>query len=213
MAPSTDWVAWHHSYDDPASSLPRRLEVVRRRVSDALDLVPAARPRLLSLCAGDGRDVIPVLARRGGSGWTSAVLVEHDEVLAGAALDAAAAAGLDALDVRRGDAGEPTTFADVVPVDVLLLCGIFGNISTAEVDGVIALAPTLVEPGGCVIWTRGRTDPDLRPRVRKAFRAAGFEEVAYDGEAESYGVGLARRLDEAAPDRTDLPDRLFSFLR
>jgi hypothetical protein len=58
-----DWLAWHEDYDDPSSALSRRLVVVRRRLTEALD-APADRPRrLLSLCAGDGRDVIPVSTR------------------------------------------------------------------------------------------------------------------------------------------------------
>jgi hypothetical protein len=58
-----DWHAWHDEYDDPASSLSRRLVVVRRQV----DAILRARPgptRLVSMCAGDGRDVLPVLAPR-----------------------------------------------------------------------------------------------------------------------------------------------------
>ena len=32
-----------------------------------------------------------------------------------------------------GDAGVPTSFADHVPADLLLLCGIFGNVADAEI--------------------------------------------------------------------------------
>jgi hypothetical protein len=59
-----DWLAWHEGYDDPSSSLARRLEVVRRRLGAVLDAAAGERRQLLSLCAGDGRDVIPVLAAR-----------------------------------------------------------------------------------------------------------------------------------------------------
>ena len=208
-----DWIRWHERYDDPTSALSRRLEVVRQRVAEALDLVPAARPSVLSLCAGDARDLLPVLVGRPASARGPAVVVEQDPLLAEAGSVTAGDAGLDEVSIRRGDAADPTVWSDAVPVDVLLLCGVFGNITAEEVDALVALAPSLLHPGGCVIWTRGRTDPDLRPRVRRAFLAAGFDEVAYDGEPSEYGVGLAC-LAVAPPDpRPALPDRLFTFLR
>lgn len=60
-----DWLGWHDAHDDPASSLARRLEVVKCRLGQALDSLTTTRPELLSLCSGDGRDVIAVLAGRG----------------------------------------------------------------------------------------------------------------------------------------------------
>lgn len=206
-----DWIRWHEGYDDPTSALSRRLEVVRRRVAEALDRVPAARPSVLSLCAGDGRDLLPVLARRSARG--PVVVVEQDPLLVAAAESTAGDAGLDDVSIRLGDAADPAVWSDAVPVDVLLLCGIFGNITAEEVDALVALAPSLLHPGGCVVWTRGRTDPDLRPLVRQAFLDAGFEEEAYDGEPSEYGVGLAR-LAVPPPDvRPPRPGRLFTFLR
>ena len=208
-----DWVRWHGGYDDPASPLSRRLEVVRRRVGEALELVDADRPSVLSLCAGDGRDLLPVLARRPVGARGRVTVVEQDPLLAEAAALTAGDSGLDGASVLRADASDPSVWAGAVPVDVLLLCGIFGNITAEEVDGLVALAPALLRHGGCVVWTRGRTEPDLRPRVRASFAAAGFAEVAYDGEPARYGVGLAR-LVVAPPDpRPALPERLFTFLR
>jgi hypothetical protein len=209
----TDWVDWHRAYDDPTSSLARRLDVVRRRLGEALDVVPAQRPRVLSLCAGDGRDVIPVLAGRAASRRVTAVLVEQDEVLARRAADAAAAAGLDGLEVRSGDAGDPRVFDDVLPVDVLMLCGILGNIEHARVANVVVSVARILVLGGFVIWTRGGSEPDLRPQVRDWFQSAGFDEVAFDGAPEPYGVGLNRLADTSATDPRTLPQPLFTFVR
>lgn len=209
----TDWVDWHRAYDDPASSHARRLEVVRRRVRQALDLVSVPAPRLLSLCAGDGRDTIPVLADRRGSERVRVVLVEKDAALAQRATDAAAAAGLDNVEVRTGDAGDARMFADAIPVDVLLLCGIFGNITDDDIARLIAATPQLLHAGGFAIWTRGAFDHDLRPQVRAWFRSAGFEELAFDGAPERYGVGLCRLGDAPAAASGALPTPLFTFVR
>ena len=53
-----DWVEWHRDYDDPGSLLSRRGELVQGRLRAELDRAPAGDVRLISLCAGQGRDVI-----------------------------------------------------------------------------------------------------------------------------------------------------------
>jgi hypothetical protein len=208
-----DWLGWHQAYEDPASSLARRLEVVKHQLRGALDELTATKPVLLSLCAGDGRDVIGVLATRSAQAQVSAVLIESDPTLADRAREAAAGAGLSSVQVRCGDAGDPASFADVLPVDVLMLCGIFGNIEHSAVESVVHSVPRFVRPGGYVVWTRGGSEPDRRPEIRHWFRSAGLEEVAFEGAPEFYGVGTNRQLRRAAPSSDPgIPDRLFSFL-
>lgn len=102
--------------------------------------------RLLSLCAGDGRDVIRVLAGRVSSPSVAAVLIDSDPTLAARATAAARDAGLGSVQVRCADAGDVGSFADVVPVDVLMVCGIFGNIDHAAIKNMIEAIPT------CSIW-------------------------------------------------------------
>ncbi len=141
--------------------------------------------RLLSLCAGDGRDTIPVLAARRDL-EVDAVLVELDAGLAEAARTSAAAVDVS-VDVRTADAGSFESFRDRLMNDVLLLCGIFGNISDADVERCVQASCALVRPGGTVIWTRGSRLPDdpsdqagdPAEWVRGLFAAAGFEEVAF----------------------------------
>lgn len=202
-----DWHRWHDAYDDPASSLSRRLAVVRRRIDEVLS--HGRTTSILSLCAGDGRDVIPALAAQRTPRNVAVTLVEADPALAAAAAKRAAQAGVP-VDVVVGDAGAPATWAAVPPVDLLLLCGIFGNISPDDIRRTIRSTPQLLAPGGVVIWTRGGRKPDLRRQVRQWFRTAGLDELSFDQEPEGYGVGVNRRT------KTDvalaaLPDRLFTF--
>ena len=56
-----DWVEWHRDYDDPSSLLSRRGELVQRRLRAELERAPAGGMHMISLCAGQGRDVIGVL--------------------------------------------------------------------------------------------------------------------------------------------------------
>jgi methyltransferase family protein len=206
----TDWLAWHRAYDDPGSVQARRLTIVRSRIGESLEALGAGA-RVLSLCAGDGRDLIPELAVRSENG-VEAVLVELDAELAASAAASAASAGLRDVDVRAADASLPESFSDALPVDLLLLCGIFGNVPDDDIRRTIFAVPAILRPGGLVIWTRGRRDGvDLRPSVRRWVAEAGLAEVAYDGEPELFGVGVARAGDAAA--HPALPDRLFTFFR
>jgi hypothetical protein len=208
-----DWLAWHEAYDDPSSSLARRLGVVRRRLGAVLDAATGERRQLLSLCAGDGRDVIPVLAARSAPSSVSALLVERDEELARRAVQSASSSGLGTVEVRCADAGDPTSFNDVLPVDVLLLCGIFGNLEHRRVEDMINVLPHLLAANGCVIWTRGASDPDRRPELRSWFRAAGLAEISFDGAPETFGVGVNRLVSRQPATRRQRHSHLFSFVQ
>jgi len=208
-----DWAAWHQAYDDPSSPLSARLRCVRTHLSDAIDRVPAGRVNLVSLCAGQGRDVLGVLPRHPRRDDVHAVLVESDERIAGSARQAAAAQGLDQVEVRLADASLVASFADALPADVLLLCGIFGNVSESDIKRTVEAAAALCADGATVIWTRHRRPPDLTGQVRAWFAACGFDEVAFDaldaGRLTAVGVQRLR----AAPDRTGgyPADALFTF--
>jgi hypothetical protein len=206
-----DWVAWHAAYEDPASSLSARLRLVRGHLAEALGRAPAGPVRLLSLCAGQGRDVLGVLPEHPRGADVSAVLVEYDPRNAALAREGAARAGLPGVEVREADAARVAGYADALPADVLLLCGIFGNVSDEDIQRTAAAAAALCAAGATVIWTRHRRPPDLTPRIRGWFRAAGFDEVAFDTpDTEALtGVGVGRL---AVPPPAGLPaGPLFTF--
>ncbi|MEM8620085.1 MAG: SAM-dependent methyltransferase [Actinomycetota bacterium] len=203
--PRTNWVAWHEAYDSASGSMTRRLERVRVRVNEVLRETPIDAT-VLSLCAGDGRDLLGAeLLRRPGR----AVLIELDPELARRAAQAAAVH--EWAEVRRADATDTAAFVDVLPVELLMMCGILGNVDPADVVHIVWRCAGLLKPGGVVIWTRGGGDPDLRPDVRAAFVAAGFEELAFDGTDDVFGVGVSRITDPPPAPRPG--DTLFEFVR
>jgi hypothetical protein len=57
-----DWYAWHADYDVPGAALARRLAAVQEQVRTALDGARPGRLRAISVCAGQGRDLIGALA-------------------------------------------------------------------------------------------------------------------------------------------------------
>jgi hypothetical protein len=264
---STHWVRWHEDYEAPDSALARRLVVVQQFLTRAF--TTTAPQTVLSLCAGDGRDVLPVLAAHAATSpphaalpvlaadaspshaaaaspphaadtvpalaadagvlpalaadtdarpapsverGPRALLVELDPLLSQRARSAAEALDLPGIEVRTADAGDPAVFVDATPVDVLLACGIFGNISPADMRRTVAALPSFLTPGGIVIWTRGRGEDasdDPSQEVRSRFVAEGFEELAFEAPADArFRVGMAR---STGPTPKPPQERLFTF--
>jgi SAM-dependent methyltransferase len=204
----TYWESWHGAYADPSSSLSRRLRVVQEQVERWLDATAPRPVRTLSVCAGDGRDLLEVLAGRPDHDRVTATLVELDPGLAMRARERAG--GLE-VDIRVADAGDPAVYAGQPPADLVLLCGVLGNISDADVAHVIAELPALCAPGARVIWTRTRREPDLTPQVRTWFTDNGFREVEFVAvPGGSAAVGVA---DLELPTAVTLgSERLFTFV-
>lgn len=61
---TTDWHAWHAPYDDAQSPLSRRRRIIQGHLRDWLDETQPRNVRVLSVCAGDGSDLIDVLRDR-----------------------------------------------------------------------------------------------------------------------------------------------------
>src|ERR1700743_1208395 len=181
-----DWAEWHRDYDDPGSLLSRRLELVQGHLRAELDHAPAGDIRLISLCAGQGRDVIGVLAGHPRRDDVRARLVELDERNVAGARQGAQAAGLDGGELLQADAGITDAYAGAVPAQIVVACGIFGNISGRDIEATVAALPSLCAPGALVLWTRHRRAPDLTPAIRSWFAAAGFGEEAFDTSPDAF---------------------------
>src|SRR6266516_7744856 len=146
-----DWRAWHDAYDDPGSSLAQRLAVVRARIAGALDAAPPGPLRAVSMCAGQGRDLIPVLASHPRGRDVTARLVELDPGLAATARRASGDAGLPGVEVVTGDASLTDAYAGLVPADLVLDCGVFGNITAGDIRRTVGYCAQLCATGGTVV--------------------------------------------------------------
>lgn len=196
-----DWVKWHDHYDEPGSSLEQRLRTVRGWVATALD---EGASRVVSLCAGQGRDLLPVLAAHPRRGEVRALLVELDEHNAAQARSIAP----EGAEVVCGDAAVTQAYAGAVPAGLVMVCGVFGNITDDDIRRTVATLPQLCAPGAMVIWTRGRHEPDLVPAICAWFEDGDFERVAVEGT--SYGVGVHRYTGPPVPLERD--GRMFTFV-
>lgn len=211
--PSRDadhWLRWHDGYGDPASGLSRRLMVVQHHLRNALATAPPGPISVLSLCSGQGHDVLEVLREHPRRRDVRARLVELDQANARIARDAAAAIDGPSIEVVEADAGWTDASVGSAPADVLLLVGIFGNVPDNDIEQSVASVPMLCRVGGITIWTRSRRPPDLTSVIRGWFARVGCEELAFVAPEDAlFSVGVERFVGEPAALRRGR--RLFAF--
>lgn len=188
-----DWHEWHDSYNSPDSYLSRRLALVQERLRLALDTAPPGPLTALSLCAGQGRDLIGVLADHPRGAEVRARLVELDERNVAHAAASARAAGLPGVEAVAGDASSTDRYADLAPADLVLACGVLGNITDADVERLLDHCTALCRTGGTLVWTRSRDlGTDLVPQVCAWLEERGFERLWVSDPSIPQAVGAHR---------------------
>jgi hypothetical protein len=205
----SEWVAWHEGYG-PGTPLARRLTVVQGFIRTALESCAPGPINLISLCAGDGRDILGVLPGHPRATDVRGRLVELDPELAERARERAAEVA-PAIEVVTGDASLAKSFSGAVPAGIVLACGIFGNVSDDDIRNTVSQVPSLCAPDATVIWTRGTFAPDLTPTICAWFRESGFAELDFVAIPNTtVGVGANRLTSE--PRAFDPGVQLFTFL-
>lgn len=190
--------------------------MVQGHIRRALSERPPGPIRVVSLCAGQGLDLLGVLADHPRRYDVSGRMVELDPRNVAIALDGVAATGLSTVEVVTGDAAVTDAYAGAVPADLVLCCGVFGNISHEDIAHTVATLPQLCAPEAVVVWTRHRGEPDATPQIRAWFAQAGFEERGFDSgspeaDGERFGVGCHVLREAPRPLRTGV--RMFSFVK
>jgi hypothetical protein len=208
-AQTTDWYAWHAPYDELTSPQTDRLAAVQDQIARFLDSAPTDRPvRVISLAAGQSRDLLPLLIRHPRGGDVRARVVELDDRNVDFAEGAALGAGIDVIEFVSGDAGLVDTFAGAVPADLVLACGLFDLLTDDEVATTIAALPQLCAGGATVIWTDRPLTPAELSQRQSAFAAAGFDA----GTSISTGdYCVAAQLLRADPQKLVPGTRMFQL--
>jgi hypothetical protein len=165
------------------------------------------------MCAGEGRDLLGVLPTHPRRDDVRARLVELDEGNAAVARETVERAGLDQVEVVVGDASLTDAYVGAAPANLVLACGVFGNVVDDDIRRTIEVLPQLCASRATVIWTRHRFEPDLTPTVRGWFETNGFVETSFDAPEEQdlkFSVGVNRF--EGTPLALRPGTRMFEFV-
>ncbi|TDV57562.1 hypothetical protein CLV71_101433 [Actinophytocola oryzae] len=162
---------------------------------------------MVSLCAGQGRDLLEVLADHPRRDDVRARLVELDPGNTAVARES----GVAGVDVVTADASLTDHYLDMAPADLVLVCGVFGNITDDDIHRTVGYCTGLCRTGGTVVWTRHRRDePDLVPTICEWFEEVGFEREWVSSPALDFGVGVHRFAGEPRP--LVAGERMFTFV-
>jgi len=126
---------------------------------------------VLSSCAGQGHDILGALEERGPQdrARVTGALVEIDPTNVTIARRRIMQLGL-ALAVVQADAGTTDAYRGLVPADLVLLSGLMGNISAADIERLVHMSAMFCAPAATIIWTR-------------AHRTRTSESISADGSA------------------------------
>ncbi|MFJ2280896.1 class I SAM-dependent methyltransferase [Pseudomonas sp. NPDC087803] len=209
-----DWQSWHENYRS-FSPLQLRLEEVCQQVTEAINAVAPSRVQVLSLCAGDGRDLLKALQSGHTSKEVDATLIELDPGLVEQGRKAFAEHGLsDSVQFRCADATSFATYQGLPKADIVMVCGVFGNVRGPHVQQLIFSLKAFCRQGARVIWTRSLNEFDdgetAAQEIRGWFAQAGFQETVFTRTPE--GTFAVSSVAYGA-EQTPLPStgRMFEF--
>jgi hypothetical protein len=208
--PWSNWPA--HSY--LRERYQKRLAAVQDHLRECLDQAPPGAVRIVSLCAGDGRDVIGVLATHPRRDDVRAWLVERDGDSVAAGIERRRAAGLDDQVVFiQGDATDYATYRDLLPCDIVVVCGVLGHVLPEERSTLVERLRAFCKPRGVVIWVRGVKQGMARYcEFQSLFESHSFERGRETLTAEGQW-GICNHAYVGLPCKAPQSGRIFQFRR
>jgi hypothetical protein len=209
----TDWVAWHERYKTNRG-LKARLRAVCGQIENCLNACPPGQIRVVSVCCGDGRDLLTGLIDHPREKDVVAYLIDSERSLIEAGQDSANISGIgDQLHFIVADATLASSYKGMVPADLVLVCGVFGHVVKEDLPKLIQSLGYMCKTGGYVIWTRHAKAWDGEshvPLINQLFEQARFEQISFSVTEEGAScIGTNRFLGQPADLGSE--DTLFTF--
>jgi hypothetical protein len=152
---SNHWNGWSDSAYRK-QSYQHRLLLVQQHLSECLDNAPPGIIRIVSLFAGDGRDVLGVINTHPRRSDVLATFIEQSSPAVASGFRRAAELGLaSATTFLNKDATEYEAVQGITPANIILLCGVWGHVPHDDRAQLIQAVTSLCTPNGRLIWTRG----------------------------------------------------------
>jgi hypothetical protein len=206
-----NWSTWHDEYENEDSELNARKRAVQAQVAAIATQCPPGPVTVVSICGGQGREVIGALADHPRRADVRGRIVELDEKNSAFARAWAKKAGLDKLEVVTGDASLSTAYAGLPPVDVVVVSGVVGHLCHPERVQLITFLHQIVRTGGYAVNTFYRGREGELQQLRDAFSAHQFEEESFETLAGKFQFTIARNRYLGQPKPFEPGVKVFNF--
>jgi hypothetical protein len=197
---------WHDNYEDKTSTPYKRTLIVKKLIVDYL--INKNNITILSICAGQGRDVLTSL-----NADTYAYLIDIDKKCIDYAQSYVNNNNIHNVSIIKADASLISTYVDnnIPKADLILICGVFGHLSLEDISITAQSLKQLIKTGGSVIWTRHKFDNDITKEVREAFELAGYKEETFiSPKEEPFSIGMHKLIENAIEPIYDL--KMFDYI-
>ena len=208
----SEWVDWHEGYA-PGSPLSHASRGgAAPDPSERSTRAPPGPIHVISMCAGDGRDLLGVLPDTSPQPRTFARCWWNSTPTLRNAPRERAAEVSPTIEVVTGDASNDQQLMRVPSRPTS--CSRAASSATSPTTTFTTrwlICRRSAHPNATVIWTRGTFAPDLTPTIRVWFMEAGFTELDFVAIPDTtVGVGANRLTSPPHPFEPDV--RLFTFL-
>jgi hypothetical protein len=207
-----EWNDWHDAYQDESSELVGRMMTCRRHVAAVVSEAPEGPVTVVSICGGQGRELIGALEDHPRKGDVRGRMVELDPDNTAFASRWAAEAGLSGLEIVTGDASVASSYAGLPIVDLVVISGVFGHLDEDDRLSLIDFVRQLCHTGSNVVWTSHRSNNGPAEWLRRAFLERRFEELEYDiVPGDDFEFTVTRNLYTGEQQPFHAHEQIFTF--
>lgn len=199
-------------YVDPQGHFARRLALVQQVVGETLESMRPGPIVVVDICGGEGRALLPVIARHPRARDIRAYVIDVDRESVLSARASASRLQPGDVTVIEADAGVSSAFAGVPRADLVILSGVLAHLSNDDRTRLVGFLPEVCAPDARLVWTIGTRINAVRTIVARG----GFDVEARHavlrwkwGGGVKHEIGVARL---AIPPRTFVAGRrIFAF--
>ncbi len=206
-----NWSTWHDQYENPDSELNARKQAVQAHVASIVEQCPAGPVTVVSICGGQGRELIGALEAHPRRKDVGGRIVELDVANSGFAREWARRAGLEKLEVMTGDASVADSYAGLPPVDLVVISGLLGHIDRADRQRLFDFLRQICREGASVVWTYFNWDEEKTQELRNDLTERLFAEESLEVLEGKFAFVIGRNRSTGAPEPFEAEAKLFTF--
>ena len=212
MGDTRDYLHWHDAYEQPGSPLHRRLQIVIRLIRRAFDDLPPGPIRVVSLCAGQGADLLGAADGHPQRAHDlTGRMVELNRQRRACAVADRRARGSSACRSSKATRPRRTPMRVRCRPTSCWPAASSATSASRDIERTIRFLPALCAPGAWVVWTRHPRDEELFERLQRWLVEVGLQPIeVVVADDTTFGVGANRLAVDPPPFRAG--EHLFTFL-